>query len=181
MPSVSALFIMGSIIAVFSFHVANEPNKPLDSLDYGYLTAVFAIMYLLNGFHQMFYMNMPLYGARVDIDKLYIVLGFTTKVVLAWTYIAIRRQIWNELGESVDDKVPWEDGEFSLETWNSVKIGLLVGAGVFIVLAYTWYGKPNVHVKLLISSIKSQGISNGRAVKQPQWKERSRRRIVLNF
>ena len=123
---------------------------------------------------------MPFYGAKVDVDKIYIVLGFATKVVLVWTYIATHRQIWNELGEPMDDKIPWEDGSHSLQTWNSVKIGLAIGAALFIAAAYGWYGKPNALDARAIQ-IKSKGTSYGFAVKQPQWKERSRRRIVLNF
>ena len=182
-PSIAAIIIMIAIILVFSLHAANTTNDSLASLDFGYLTLVFSIMYMSFGIHQMIYMLDDAYGVKFDVDKIYIVLGFTTKIVLSWTYIAITRQTYDELGDSWDDKVPWEGGGHSIATWNTVKVGLLIGSIVLILLAYFWYGRPTVKPGYqLLKVMKTAGDEAGGPIRNNEWKIRSRRGIgSLNF
>ena len=133
----------------------------------------------------MLYMLDESYGAKWDVDKIYIVLGFTAKIVLSWTYIAIARQTWDELGDPWDDNVPWEGGKDSIPTWNTVKVGLLIGAVVLILLAYIWFGRPSVkgqYKQLTELASRSSGKNSGGPKLQTEWKIRSRRGIgSLNF
>jgi len=182
-PSLSAFVIMGAIILVFAFHAANATNDSLKSLNYGYLAIVFSFMYMSFGIHQMLYMLDENYGARWDVDKIYVVLGFTAKIVLSWTYIAIARQTWDELGEPWDDKVPWEGGKDSISTWDTVKVGVLVGAIVLILTSYIWFGRPSSKEsyqkinQLVATTTKTEGPGRNQ-----EWKIRSRRGIAsLNF
>lgn len=181
-PSISAFFIMFSIIIVFIFHSANNINEQLEALNYSYLAIVFSIMYLSFGVHQMLYLLEPNYGVKWDVDKIYIVLGFTAKIVLSWTYIAIARQTWDELGDPWDDKIPWEGGESSIATWDTVKVGLLIGALLVIILAYVWFGRPTVLLNgySAIETSDKSPIMMGGPVRNSQWKVRSRRG-TLNF
>ena len=181
-PSISSFVIMGAIILVFAFHSANSVNPALESLNYGYLAIVFSIMYMSFGIHQMLYMLDEAYGYKWDVDKIYIVLGFTAKIVLSWTYIAIARQTWDELGDPWDDKIPWEGGKDSIPTWNTVKVGLLIGAVVFILLAYIWFARPSVKGNYKILKSVMVGKNTGGPAIQTEWKIRSRRGVgSLNF
>tara|TARA_B100000214_G_scaffold18042_1_gene12105 strand:+ start:444 stop:1607 length:1164 start_codon:yes stop_codon:yes gene_type:complete len=137
-PTAMAFTILLAIVIVFIFHSSNLLNKSLESLDFGYLTVVFALFYSSFGVHQLLYMYDPRkYAHSIDIDRVFIVLGFTAKIVLSWTYIAIARSTWAELGKPWDDKVPWEsDKDDNLSSWNAVKIWLLVLSLVIILLEY---------------------------------------------
>jgi hypothetical protein len=75
------------------------------------------------------------YAKHVDIDRFFIVLGFTAKIVLSWTYISIERSAWDELGLPYDDKVPWESSDSSIAMWNNVQVWLGVGSLVIIGIA----------------------------------------------
>lgn len=138
-PTIVAFIIQFAILQVFIFRAANNQNtgdKSLSSLNYGYLTIIYGIMYLWFGVHQVMYMYIDKYARRIDVDKIYIVLGFTSKLVLSWTYIAINRQAWNELGPAYDDKVPWENSKYAASTWDAVKYGISIGALVIIFVSY---------------------------------------------
>jgi hypothetical protein len=180
-PSVASFIIMGTIIMVFTFHAANASNDSLDSLNYGYLAIVFSIMYMSFGVHQIIYMLDENYGIKWDVDKIYIVLGCTAKIVLSWTYIAVARQTWDELGEPWDDNVPWEGGEHSISTWNTVKVGLLTGAVILILASYIWFGRPSVRDRSKNDETPVTTESGG-PLRNIGWKIRSRRGIgSLNF
>jgi len=144
-PTINAFTIMFSIILVFAIHAAGQTNDTLESLSYGYLAVVFALFYLSFGVHQILYMYLELdacgvknvkYADCIDIDRTYVVLGFTSKIVLSWTYIAISRQTWDELTGNeefrIDKKVSWEATDYSIQSWDAVKILVLVGSIVII-------------------------------------------------
>lgn len=147
-PSINAFTIMFSIIIVFIIHAVGQTNNTLESLSYGYLAVVFAIFYLSFGVHQILYMYLELdacgikavkYADCIDIDRIYVILGFTSKIVLSWTYIAISRQTWDELTGNeefrIDKKVSWEATDYSIESWDAIKILVLCGSLVIIVAA----------------------------------------------
>ncbi|MAP73752.1 MAG: hypothetical protein CMJ55_05755 [Planctomycetaceae bacterium] len=146
-PSINAFTIMFSIIIVFIIHAAGQTNDTLQSLSYSYLAVVFALFYLSFGVHQILYMYLEIdacglkgvkYADCIDIDRIYVVLGFTSKIVLSWTYIAISRQTWDELTGNedfrIDKKVSWEATDYSIQSWDAVKIGVLIGSLVIIAL-----------------------------------------------
>ena len=130
-PTVTAFIILGAIITVFAFHAINQIND-LESLDFGYLTLIFSLFYISFGMHQLFYMGFKKYAENIDIDRFFIVLGFTAKIVLSWTYIAISRSSWDELGKPYDDKVPWENSDDSISSWKAVETGLGISALVIL-------------------------------------------------
>jgi hypothetical protein len=78
------------------------------------------------------------YADCIDIDRIYVVLGFTSKIVLSWTYIAISRQTWDELTGNpefrIDTKVSWEATDYSIESWDAIKILVLCGSLAIIVV-----------------------------------------------
>lgn len=135
-PSISAFLIMFSIIILFIFKAANQSSDNLKSLNYWYLALIFSIFYLSFGVHQMIYLLVDDYAKKVDVDKIYIVLGFTSKIILSWTYIAISRGTWDELDKEnkfrFDDKVSWEGTQNSVGGWDTVKYGVLI-ASVFVI------------------------------------------------
>jgi hypothetical protein len=181
-PSIASFTIMGAIIMVFIFHAVNGSNESLESLNYGYLAIVFSIMYLSFGIHQIIYMLDDTYGLKWDVDKIYIVLGFTAKIVLSWTYIAIARQTWDELGEPWDENVPWEGGKDSISTWNTVKVGLLIGAVILILASYIWFGRPSAKGGYKMLKGLEAAADKGGPIRNNEWKIRSRRGIgSLNF
>jgi len=147
-PSINAFTIMFSIIIVFIIHAAGQTNDTLESLSYGYLAVVFALFYLSFGVHQILYMYLELdacgikavkYADCIDIDRIYVILGFTSKIVLSWTYIAISRQTWDELTGNedfrIDKKVSWEATDYSIQSWDAVKILVLCGSLVIIIVS----------------------------------------------
>tara|TARA_E500000331_G_C17156806_1_gene669921 strand:+ start:96 stop:1106 length:1011 start_codon:yes stop_codon:yes gene_type:complete len=140
-PSITAFFIMFSIIVIFIIKALNQSSDGhLESLNYGYLTVVFSIFYLSFGIHQMFYLNWKDYAEKIDIDKIFIVLGFTSKIVLSWTYIAIARSTWDEIDDKnehrIDEKVNWEGGNDSITGWNWVKYSTVIASVIIIAAAY---------------------------------------------
>lgn len=147
-PTINAFTIMFSIILVFAIHAVGQSNDTLESLSYGYLAVVFALFYLSFGVHQILYMYLELdacgvknvkYADCIDIDRIYVILGFTSKIVLSWTYISISRQTWDELTGNeefrIDKKVSWEATDYSIESWDAIKILVLCGSLVIIVTA----------------------------------------------
>jgi len=146
-PTINAFTIMFSIILVFIIHALEQTNDTLESLSYGYLAVVFALFYLSFGVHQILYMYLEIdvcgiknvkYADCIDIDRIYVVLGFTSKIVLSWTYIAISRQTWDELTGNpefrIDTKVSWEATDYSIESWDAIKILVLCGSLAIIVV-----------------------------------------------
>ena len=144
-PTINAFTIMFSIIIVFIIHAVGQTNDTLESLSYGYLAVVFALFYLSFGVHQLLYMYLEIdacgiknvkYADCIDIDRTYVILGFTSKIVLSWTYIAISRQTWDELTGNeefrIDKKVSWEATNYSIQSWDAVKILVLCGSIVII-------------------------------------------------
>jgi hypothetical protein len=134
-PTVNAFLILAAIIAVFVAHAVNQVGEDLKSLDFGYLALIFTLFYSSFGVHQLCYMSYKSYAKYIDIDRFYIVLGFTAKIVLSWTYISIERSARDELGMPYDDKVPWESSDDSIATWNILRVTLGVGALAVIGLA----------------------------------------------
>ena len=139
-PSISAFLMMFCIIILFIFKAANQSSDNLQSLNYWYLALIFSIFYLSFGIHQMIYLLVDDYAKRVDVDKIYIVLGFTSKIILSWTYIAISRGAWDELDKNnefrFDDKVSWEGTKNSVGGWNTVKYGVLIASVCVIIGSY---------------------------------------------
>ena len=88
----------------------------------------------------MIYLLVDDYAKKVDVDKIYIVLGFTSKIILSWTYIAISRGAWDELDKNnefrFDDKVSWEGTKNSVGGWNTVKYGVLIASVCVIIGSY---------------------------------------------
>ena len=134
-PTFNAFLILAAIVTVFVFHATNTIGKELKSLDFGYLALIFALFYSSFGVHQLLYMRYESYAKHIDIDRFYIVLGFTAKIVLSWTYISIERGAWDELGLPYDDIVPWENTDDSVASWNLVRLVLGFGSIVIIGLA----------------------------------------------
>lgn len=147
-PSINAFTIMFSIIIVFIIHAVGQTNDTLESLSYGYLAVVFALFYLSFGVHQILYMYLEIdacgikavkYADCIDIDRIYVILGFTSKIVLSWTYIAISRQTWDELTGNeefrIDKKVSWEATDYSIQSWDAIKILVLCGSLVIIIVS----------------------------------------------
>lgn len=139
-PSIVAFLIMFNIIILFIFKAANQTSDNLQSLNYWYLALIFSIFYLSFGVHQIIYLLVDDYAKRVDVDKIYIVLGFTSKIILSWTYIAISRGTWDELDKDnefrFDDKVSWEGTKNSVGGWNTVKYGVLIASVCIIIGSY---------------------------------------------
>jgi len=197
-PTINAFTIMFSIIIVFIIHAAGQTNDTLESLSYGYLAVVFALFYLSFGVHQILYMYLELdacgikavkYADCIDIDRIYVILGFTSKIVLSWTYIAISRQTWDELTGNedfrIDKKVSWEATNYSVQSWDEVKILVLCGSLTIIVVACLLEGfgvcnswAKNYTVKSSIPEAEAEKITT-RAVR-PMRSVR-RRMIDINF
>jgi len=196
-PSLNAFTIMFSIILVFVIHAVGQTNNTLESLSYGYLAVVFALFYLSFGVHQILYMYLELdvcgiknvkYADCIDIDRIYVILGFTSKIVLSWTYIAISRQTWDELTGNpdfrIDKKVSWEATNYSVQSWDEVKIFVLCGSLTIIVVACllegfgvcnSWAKNYTVEVSLPEKTSKTQQV-NGKLLKL-----RRRRLLDINF
>lgn len=67
------------------------------------------------------------------MDRIYIVLDLTSKIVLTWAFISILRASADELEKPFDDKVSFEDKDPKsnmLNYWAWVRWGLLIGAAV---------------------------------------------------
>jgi len=157
-PTVSAFIILAAIISIFTFHAINIVGDELKSLDYGYLALIFTLFYMSFGIHQLLYMQYESYAKYIDIDRFFIVLGFTAKIVLSWTYISIERSAWDELGIPYDDKVPWESSDDSITTWNSIQVSLGVSALVIMGLA-VFMEYNNVCLKMCGEEDKDNGKS----------------------
>ena len=148
-PSISAFIIMFSIIIIFIFKAANQSSgtNNWESLNYGYLAIVFSIFYLSFGIHQTLYLNWQYYAENIDVDKIFVYLSITSKIVLSWTYIAIARGTWDEIDDKnnhrLDDKVSWEGGNVkdSIAGWNWVKYGTVTAAVLLIIFAYSYETK----------------------------------------
>lgn len=140
-PTVNAFLILAAIIAVFVAHAVNQVGEDLNSLDFGYLALIFTLFYSSFGVHQLCYMSYKSYAKYIDIDRFYIVLGFTAKIVLSWTYISIERSAWDELGIPYDNKVPWEGTKDSIPMWNTIQVGL--GTSALIIIALSLYMEYN--------------------------------------
>tara|TARA_E500000331_G_scaffold166838_1_gene161529 strand:+ start:11402 stop:12526 length:1125 start_codon:yes stop_codon:yes gene_type:complete len=197
-PTINAFTIMFSIIIVFIIHAAGQTNDTLESLSYGYLAVVFALFYLSFGVHQILYMYLELdacgikavkYADCIDIDRIYVILGFTSKIVLSWTYIAISRQTWDELTGNedfrIDKKVSWEATNYSVQSWDEVKILVLCGSLTIIVVACLLEGfgvcnswAKNYTVKSSIPEAEAEKITT-RAVRP--MRSMRRRMIDINF
>lgn len=180
-PNLAGFGIMFSIIQIFIFRSSNSGNNgeyELKSLTYGYLAIIFSIFYLSFGIHQMLYLNIKSYARAIDADKIYIVLGFTSKIVLSWTYIAISRQVWDELGSAFDKKVPWEDTKYSISTWDTVKYGIALSSLAVIIVSYIieyCQGRPQVYPNESVEN------DDGAPLLQEKNRKIRRRQVYLNF
>ena len=181
-PSVSAFLMMSSIIAVFSFRTANNIST-LDAMQYEVLTAIFAIFYMSFGIHQMIYLYYPTYAKKIDVDKIYIVLGFTAKIVLTWSYFAISRQSAVELGTPFDDKVPWESGTVpdSASGWDWAKWGIITGSVVVIALSYAIELYQDRPVDYSLLATKEPVVPSYYKPANSRTQQVKRRKVNLNF
>ena len=182
-PSVTAFLLMSGIITVFSFRTANNIST-LDSMQYEALTAIFAVFYMSFGIHQMIYLYVPTYAKRIDVDKIYIVLGFTAKIVLTWSYFAISRQAAVELGVPMDNKVPWESGTVSdsANSWDWARWGIIIGAVVVIIISYLIELGQNRPVNYSLLATKEPVVpSYYRPTNSGLTQAVKRRKVNLNF
>ena len=79
------------------------------------------------------------YRESFDVDKIYICLSMTAKIVLSWTFIAIYRKTFVRLDKPMEPTVVWEtEGN---NTWDWI-MGIIAGLGaLFIVVFYFTFGK----------------------------------------
>merc|ERR1712185_564679 len=115
-PAIISFTILAAGITLLSFKTANNESKvtvdgvveDMRAMQYDVLTALFAIFYSSFGIHQLIYSTNSYYAKTWDVDRIYIVLGLTSKVVLSWAFISIARASADELGAAFDNKVEWE-------------------------------------------------------------------------
>lgn len=135
---ISGFLLLGTTILILSTHVANQIGL---QMEWGYLVTIFSIFYASFGVHQTLYMTMKNYRESFDVDKIYICLSMTAKIVLSWTFIAVYRKTFVRLDKPMEPTVVWEtEGN---NTWDWI-MGLLAGFGaVFIIVFYLTFGKSS--------------------------------------
>ena len=133
---ISGFILLGTTILILSTHVVNQIGL---QMEWGYLVTIFSIFYASFGVHQTLYMTMENYRESFDVDKIYICLSMTAKIVLSWTFIAIYRKTFVRLDKPMEPTVVWEtEGN---NTWDWI-MGIIAGLGaLFIVVFYFTFGK----------------------------------------
>jgi hypothetical protein len=139
---VSGFILLFTVILVLATHVINQVGL---QMEWGYLVSIFSIFYASFGVHQTLYVAWDEYREMFDVDKIYICLSMTAKIVLSWTFIGIYRKSFVRLGKPMVPKVWWEENNEN--TWDWI-IGILAFLGVFfIVIFYYIFGKSNTSIK----------------------------------
>lgn len=150
-PAIISFTILAAGITLLSFKTANNESKvtvdgvveDMRAMQYDVLTALFAIFYSSFGIHQLIYSTNSYYAKTWDVDRIYIVLGLTSKVVLSWAFISIARASADELGAAFDNKVEWErktSKDNMLNSWSWVKWGLVIAAAVVLIITWVFDG-----------------------------------------
>lgn len=125
LPMISGFVLLGSIVLILSAHVANQIGL---EIEWAYLVTIFSLFYASFGVHQTLYLLVEKYRKRFDVDKIYVCLSLTSKIVLSWTFIAVYHRTLVRLDDP--GHLNW-DTEWQVIMYTLAGLGLL-----FIVFFY---------------------------------------------
>ena len=168
-PSIVSFIILGGGIAIFGFKAANNASvvttggttSSAKAHQYDLLTILFTVFYAATSIHQLLVITSNYYAKKWDMDRIYIVLDLTSKIVLTWTSISITRASADELGKPFDGKVGFEDNdngdvESMLHYWAWIRWGLLIATGAVWIIMWGCDGPVNPRNKQVQALAREQ-------------------------